>query len=256
MNEGKSQTFSIKQITDKNGSLLYDVLSKLLLTTSPDAQDANTRQSLLEYASLNNNLPLVKFLYRHGANLTRSFVSGDTAMNVAARTRNYRLMELLRIYGVRMNQCDSDGRSPLHVCASLNDVDGICRVVEWGGEVNIRDNHNRTPLHFAAASGHFEACELLLQLGADLNCRDSKELTAVSHAELNDHFQLVDRLLSFGGVARSLTSAAVTMDQGHSWRKHDQLKLSGGPQMGQISVNPSYLRKTTHLARLGVVPSS
>ncbi|KAF4669919.1 hypothetical protein FOZ61_002480 [Perkinsus olseni] len=200
----KCQTFNLKQIITRNGTVLMNVLERMLETTSINAKDAETGYTLLEYACRTHNMGLAKLCYRRGAPLEAKMDSGDTPFTIATRQRDYRMMEFLYTYGVRINSKDAEGKAALHVATACNDVDAICRLIEWGADVNLRDNRQRTPLHFAAAGGHIKVTMLLLELGADLNAEDSKEYTAVAHAEANDHFQLMDRLISLGGRGHRL----------------------------------------------------
>ncbi|KAF4673012.1 hypothetical protein FOL47_011114 [Perkinsus chesapeaki] len=200
----KCQTFNLKQIITRNGTVLMNVLERMLETTSINAKDTETGYTLLEYACRTHNMGLAKLCYRRGAPLEAKTESGETPFNIATRQRDYRMMEFLYTYGVRINSRDAEGKAALHVATACNDVDGICRLIEWGADVNLRDKRLRTPLHFAAGGGHIKVTMLLLELGADLNAEDSKEYTAVAHAEANDHFQLMDRLISLGGRGHRL----------------------------------------------------
>ena len=191
---GKSKMFSLKQIVTRHNTVVMNILERLLDTTSINATDVETGQTLLEFACRTGNLALAKLCYRRGAPLAAKTKSGDTPFNIATRNKNYKLMEFLYLYGIKIGSADSEGRTALHVATSINDVDGVCRLVEWGADTNARDNMHRTPLHYAAIAGHHEVAMLLLELGADLNAEDTKEYTAVAHAETNDHFKLMDRL--------------------------------------------------------------
>merc|ERR1712072_676453 len=224
------------------GTILMNMLERLLESTSINARDVETGQTLLEYACLTGNIGLAKLCYRRGASLSARTLSGDTPFNISVKHKRYDLMEFLHTYGVRVNSCDAEGRAALHVATACNDVDAICRLIEWGGDVNLRDKKERTPLHFAAIGGHTKVTMLLLELGADMNAKDYQEFTAVALAEANDHFALMDRLIQLGGKGHGLHAARGGTDQkGRNVRALGDLNVSAG------------MLKSSSLGRLGKV---
>ena len=258
--DNKHMKFSLKQLHGRSGAINMETLDRLLDTTSIEAKDVETGQTLLEFACRSNNLSLAKFCYRRGADLNQFTSSGETPFNIAVKNRSYKMMECLRMYGVKVNSTDEQGRTGLHIATSEHDMDAICRLVEWGADVNARDKHLRTPLHYAAISGHTETAMFLLEIGAELNAMDDKEYTAVAHAEANDHFSLMDRLVMLGGRGHRLLS-----EQADS---RDVLRPRGGVDeskqrsirfkapLGEVRISPLYLRKNSSLNRLGKYASS
>lgn len=227
------------QIITKNGTILMNMLEKMLETISIDARDIETGRTLLEHACYTGNLALAKLCYRRGSNLNAKALSGDTPFNIAVKNKKYDVLEFLHLYGVKINSADSDGRTALHVATANNDIDAICRLVEWGADINLIDRKRRTPLHFASIGGHMDVCMLLLELAADLNAKDEKEYTAVAHAEANDHFSLMDRLMQLGGQGHGL--------QG---KGPDMSNLVTKSMLGTTSVSAGQL-KASALGRLG-----
>eukprot|EP00747_Dinoflagellata_sp_TGD_P164537 gnl/TRDRNA2_/TRDRNA2_184607_c0_seq1.p1 gnl/TRDRNA2_/TRDRNA2_184607_c0~~gnl/TRDRNA2_/TRDRNA2_184607_c0_seq1.p1 ORF type:complete len:692 (-),score=179.89 gnl/TRDRNA2_/TRDRNA2_184607_c0_seq1:173-2248(-) len=240
----KLKTFNLKQIVTRNGTILMNMLERLLETTEIDARDVETDQTLLEYACTTGNMGLAKLCYRRGANLNGRTKKGNTPFNIVTHTRRYDLMEFLHLYGVKVNSGDADGRTALHVAAHNDDVDAVCRLVEWGADVNIRDNKMRTPLHTAAASGHMTTTMLLLEVGADMNAKDEKEYTAVAHAEANNHFNLMDRLVVLGGKGHGLHQ-----------RARGVLESKSAKMIGEVNVSTQML-KSSSLGRIGKVKVS
>ena len=256
--DGKCMKFNLKTMIARNGSVMMDILERILESTSISAIDVETGQTLLEYACRTNNLSLAKFCYRRGADLTSFTLAGDTPFNIATRNKSYRLMECLRMYGVKVNSGDSEGRTALHIATSQSDIDGICRLIEWGADVNARDCKRRTPLHYAAMGGHFETAMFLLELGADLNAMDEKEYTAVAHAEANDHFQLMDRLVLLGGRGHRLHEQSDLTAQLPKYGVDEtkEVTLRSRSPLGEVKISPLYLRKNSSLNRLGKYAAS
>jgi len=233
----KLKTFNLKQIVTRSGTVLMNMLERLLETTEIDAADVETEQTLLEYACVTGNMGLAKLCYRRGAKLSAKTRKGDTAFNIVTKARRYDLMEFLHMYGVKVNSCDANGLTALHCAAKNDDVDGICRLVEWGADVNIRDNQMRTPIHLAAAAGNAKATMLLLEVGADMNAKDAKLYTAAAHANFNSHFDLFDRLVALGGRRHG---QIIAEDQ------RDSTKRS----LGGLIVSPGMV-KSSSLGRIG-----
>jgi len=235
----KSMTFNLKQFVPKKGMLMMNMLERLLETTSINARDVETGQTLLEYACHTGNIGLAKLCYRRGASLSQRTLSGDTPFNIATKNRRYDLMEFLHLYGVKVNCADAEGRTALHIATANNDIDAICRLIEWGADVNLKDKKKRTPLHMASIGGHQRVTMLLLEIGADMNAKDEKEYTAVAHAEANDHFGLMDRLVQLGG-------------KGHGLQQKGISKTSSMKNLGELPVSER-MYKSSSLGRIGKV---
>merc|ERR1719482_2288629 len=107
----KLKTFNLKQIVTRNGTVLMNMLERLLETTEIDARDVETEQTLLEYACQTANSGLAKLCYRRGANLAARTKKGDTAFNIVTRNRRYDIMEFLHKYGVKVNCSDAQGQT-------------------------------------------------------------------------------------------------------------------------------------------------
>lgn len=233
----KLKSFNLKQIVTRNGTVLMNMLERVLETTEIDAHDVETDQTLLEHACNTGNMGLAKLCYRRGANLSAKTKKGETPFNIVTQKKRYDLMEFLYTYGVKVNSADAQGRTALHVAAANDDVDGVCRLIEWGADVNIRDNKKRTPIHVAAGSGNMKTTMLLLEVGADMNAKDDREYTAVAHAEANNHFALMDRLVQLGGRGHRLNQLA---------------RSKSAKMVGELVVSAGML-KSSSLGRIGKV---
>jgi len=238
------KTFNLQQIKTRNGTILMNMLERLLETTEIDARDVETEQTLLEYACQTGNMGLAKLCYRRGANLSALTKKGETAFNIVTKSKRYDLMEFLHLYGVKINSADATGKTGLHVAAANNDVDGVCRLMEWGADVNIKDKKKQTPIHLAAAAGNMNTTMLLLECGADMNAKDDREYTAVAHAEQNNWFALMDRLVQLGGKGHGLQQKSQAAEKGG--------KTSATKTVGELVVSAGVL-KSSSLGRIGKV---
>jgi len=238
----KAKSFNLKQIVTRNGTVLMNMLERLLENTDIDAKDVETEQTLLEYACQTGNLSLAKLCYRRSANLSAKTSKGDTCFNIVTRNKRYDLMEFLHTYGVKINSRNKQGQTALHTAVANDDVDAICRLLEWGADVNIRDRKKRTPIHLAAAGGNMKATMLLLEMGADMNAKDDREYTAVAHAEAYNHFALMDRLVQLGGKGHGL----------HQKNKAQAGGYTSTKLVGELSVSSGML-KSSSLGRIGKI---
>ena len=244
----KTTNFSLKQLIGRNGSVMMSSVERLLKSTSINAKDGDTGQSLIEHACRSGDIALAKFCSRHGAALTALTPTGESCLNLAADRGSYEMMAFLVSAGVSVNMGDSKGRSALHMSVWRDDADGVCRLLELGAYVNIKDKEGRTPLMYAAIKGHRKTAELLLELGANLNAVDNANFSAASHAEANDHFSLMDRFIQLGGRSGSSEAGLVPMKGGLDPLTERTLK---GVQLGMLSIKPVFLKKTSSLGRLG-----
>jgi ankyrin repeat protein len=240
----KLKTFNLKQIVTRNGTVLMNMLERLLDTTEIDARDVETEQTLLEFACQTGNVGLAKLCYRRGADLSARTQKGNTAFNIVTKNKRYDIMEFLHTYGVKVNSCDTKGQTALHIAASNDDVDAVCRLVEWGADVNIRDNKKQTPLHNAAAGGHMDVTMLLLEVGAEMNAKDEREYTPAAWAEARNNFKLMDRLVLLGGKGHGLSQKSTSMATSKSAKS-----------LGELNVSPQML-KSSSLGRIGKVKVS
>lgn len=73
----------------RTGTVLMNMLERLLETTEIDARDVETEQTLLEYACHTGNMGLAKLCYRRGANLSAKTQKGETAFNIVTQNKRY-----------------------------------------------------------------------------------------------------------------------------------------------------------------------
>jgi len=245
-----NKTFNLKSILKHSGAVSIPLVDKLLETTRIDALDAETNQTILEYACRTSEVSLAKYCQRKGAVLTELTHTGESIVNIATARKCYELMEFLFIYGVPVNYADARGRTAIHTAAFNKDVDAICRLVELGADVNARDLEGKTPIHLATIEGHTSTIELLLELGGRLNEADNKGFTAVAHAEVNDRFKLMDRLIALGGQGHRLS-----VDHKEKPRKFGvdtaALRTARGAKLGELPAYPLASSIPGFLDRLG-----
>lgn len=170
-------------------------------------------QTALYCAVATENLELVSFLLKRGADPNQQCESGETALMKAASED---IMSLLLNSGADPNLQDKDGETVLMKYRIIRqpelinllfqagadptiknnkgrtllhrwDLDGpiIDDLLSRGCKIDEPDNEGSTPLIYAAGNYHSKKVLLLLEKGADPNYRDSKGRTALHVCLLN-----------------------------------------------------------------------
>ncbi len=104
-------------------------------------------QTLLQYAVSHNQLKLVEFLLKHGANPHHQSQHGLTAMHYAAGKDLPEMIKLLFSADQRLlNIIDCAGYGPLHY-AIRGSYQAAKQLIELGANLNLRANNGETPLH-------------------------------------------------------------------------------------------------------------
>lgn len=101
-----------------------------------NAEDDESRRTLLHSAAMFGNAALVCTLIKHGATIDKPDAGGDT---------------------------------PLHCAAWKNNADTVRALCEAGANLNARTDCNETPLHTAARRLAPKAVKALIEAGADVN---------------------------------------------------------------------------------------
>jgi len=134
-----------------------------------NAKDSNGDSPLL-LAVRRGQLSMVKTLLSAGANCG----SGDNSALIAAAIENHvPIMKAILKHGEKPNIRDSRGDTALCIVASFDQIGAIPALVEAGAHVNLRSaNTGLTPLHVAAEWSNLVAMKALLEKGAYIDSRD------------------------------------------------------------------------------------
>jgi len=142
----------------------------------------------LQYAVLNNYLPLVEWLHAHGADPNVRGRNGDTPLHTAIisdHTPDYRVMRTLLRMGADVNAGADYGDTPLHRAAYLGITDKIRFLIENKADVERRAQRGETALLYASRpEGHPEAVLALLEGDANVNASDNSGMTPLHGAAM------------------------------------------------------------------------
>ena len=110
--------------------------------------------------------------------------NGDTALMVAAYTRNVDAVKALLAHDAEVNR---HGWAPLHYAAAVGDVEIIQLLLDKSAYVDVESPNKTTPLMMAARGGNNDAATALIEAGADLSLKNDQGMTAVDFALNSDH---------------------------------------------------------------------
>uniref|UniRef100_R7W0W8 Protein TANC2 n=1 Tax=Aegilops tauschii TaxID=37682 RepID=R7W0W8_AEGTA len=128
-----------------------------------------SKKTPLEHAVDGNNLPALRYLLDHGADLTQEEDDGDTVLHHAARRGRCEIVKLLLARGADVNGSSQHG-TPLHLAAVKGHESTVEVLLEHHPDVNkVVPSNLVTPLKAALLSASTPCVKLLVQAGANVN---------------------------------------------------------------------------------------
>eukprot|EP00127_Corallochytrium_limacisporum_P003704 Clim_evm36s152 gene=Clim_evmTU36s152 len=125
-----------------------------------------------------NEMNLVSFFLKSGANVNVATKNGRTALHLACANRMKRLaFKLLYDHGATADILDANGRSVLHYALLYDMPDLATHIISQKGvDIDRQDSRGITPLMWALAKGpvFHNVAVLLIQQGADLKRVDTE----------------------------------------------------------------------------------
>ena len=146
------------------------------------------------------DLATVQTLLANGADVDEQD-NGETALIVAAHTRNKGIVQALLEAGSDVNARNSYGRTALMGAASRGNPGIAQLLLAAGADVNRKDDQGHTALIWAAMIGHTSLAQILLADGADPYVETERGQTALSLARRNNDTEII-RLLREAGVEK------------------------------------------------------
>lgn len=148
-----------------------------------EAQDRIGRSALLYAIRANHNMPMVRLLIAHHADVRHKDRAGETPLMAACDSADTDLMALLLEHGAEVNTQDRFGLTPLMRVARGLSIErsrqdriqepGLMRqsaiklLLDQGADVRPHDVNGWTALLYASENEPSEAVEMLLAHGAD-----------------------------------------------------------------------------------------
>jgi ankyrin repeat protein len=203
--------------------------------------DPNTRNpdghTLLNWASFQGQLHIIKILLEHGANSALLKIDSrlmnpshagqgmkDSPLHTAVAFGRLDVVQLLICHGADINLRDRTQETVIHVAQSRLStytehafslqLQFITFLLQSGADLNARRHDGKTSLHLAAGSGKLVTVGALCECGADVNLQDSPGETALhSVARLCDESELPGGRNNYcTQLVRLLYSAGANLD--------------------------------------------
>lgn len=129
------------------------------------------------------DLPLIKALVQHGADVNARTAKGEPVIGLAMRYPSVEAVRVLIRHGADVKTPGASGELPLNFAAAWGDVSLMEDIVARGGNVNQKDEYC-SPLSRAICSARLERVDWLLEHHADVNAQDKNGDAALHCAAL------------------------------------------------------------------------
>lgn len=161
----------------------------------PDA----TGYYALQWAALNNQTSVAKYIIHHGGDINAKDRSGQTALHWSAVRGSVEVADLLLKEGAQLNSADKDGYQTIHVAAQYDQTSFLYHIVsKWNADPDVLDNDGRSPLHWAACKGFSDLIRLLLFLDVHRGRIDKEGFTPLHWAAIKGNLQACILLVHAG----------------------------------------------------------
>ena len=189
------------------------------------------------FAAERGHEKIVQLVHEAGANTSSRDDCGRSALDIAARKKNYPIclylihtgadysrtkniiLELAADHGdLTMTKFLIDGgadvtKAPVLYCSSYNgDLDQCQLWAQAGAAINKQNSSGYTPVNIAAKQGYKHLCEYFMKLGSDLNISDKEGLTPLYFMSQDGDNYLVRKLLDHGASVDSAGCLQVALD--------------------------------------------
>lgn len=178
---------------------------------APKHSQADTDLVDFQWAAINNQYAMCKFLIEHGAEINRK--GGDsvaTALQWAAQRCHYYTVNLLLQHGADPLISDAQGYNTLHISTFNGNVLLIVLLLHQGIPVDVLDTYGHTSLMWAAYKG-FPACvDVFLRWGASVHATDEQGFTALHWALVKGNPGCILKLIEYGADRFAQTQSGKT----------------------------------------------
>jgi ankyrin repeat protein len=173
---------------------------KLLLAHGADVElvGSEKRYPLVNACQMGNG-QIINLLLEHGADPNTITEAGVTSLIAAMRHDNPTIVEPLLIKGALPDtQANTDGFTALHMAAGDNQEKIMKLLMRYGASPEVTCDKFGSALHIAATKGHLEATKLLLKAGVEVDAVGGEDSqTALHQSVRNSHKEVTGLLLQF-----------------------------------------------------------
>jgi ankyrin repeat protein len=204
--------------TEEVNLLVMRVL--LELGANPDVRDAESNTPLMIAAR--KRIESVRLLLEHGATANAQNLQDDTPLVIAAGHGCPAMLKLLLDAGADCNALGGNQRSALMRAAETGSLANMRMLLESGAALQLQRADGATALTCACEAGQVPALKALLDAGAPANFRDDNGQSALHVAASRGDIPIVYQLLLSDADVNSVRSdnltpliAAVAAGYGH-----------------------------------------
>lgn len=163
-------------------------------------------ETILNYAIINGNINIVKYLAQKGININKKskvkykFIIkngkikqtvkiieddgkiGDTPLIIAIKANKSDVTKLLIRLGAKINLKNNRSNTPLNIAIKTQNIKLIKYLLKKGANVNPKYESWNTPLIVAIETKNLDIIKLLLKHGADINTANSNNVTPLYYS--------------------------------------------------------------------------
>ncbi len=189
----------------------------------------NTNRTALDWALINEDLPMISLLLKHGAQIDptadnaywfkylengkKELISkllepvtnvnilspmGQTPLTFAAKKGNTHLTKILIQKKVNLNMPNEFGKYPLNIAINSQHRSYSRFLIENGADVNVKDIEGWTPLMLTSALGFSSLTKLIISKKPKVDLQDNSGKTALLYACVNGYESIAKKLIKAG----------------------------------------------------------
>jgi ankyrin repeat protein len=182
--------------------MLYRASGRHSLT----AAQARAAGLQLAKAAQQQDMPAVRALLEHGADLNTPSADGTPALHWIVHFDELAAAQLLIAHGANVNEPNRYGLVPLHVAAAEGYAPLVRLLLDSKAAPEVTAKNGETPLMMAARKGCRDCVQALLDRHVNVNAREPKlGQTALMLASWNGEAEVVHRLIAAGADVNAAT---------------------------------------------------
>ena len=215
----KGNSFPLIFLIARSGS---PEVMKLLKEKGSSLKDLEGGWSLMDFACVSENLPMIDYLIEEGLSLTVFEVGISPIENAIYDNCLQTLKHTIEKHEYSCDALLSGKWTPLGRCCFFNHFLMARYLLENGADVNLVSTKNvSAPIQIAAANQHTEIVNLLIELGADVNKADANGIDALMSASRGGYRSVVQMLLKGGASPKvanlkGKTALYIASGKGHT----------------------------------------
>ena len=172
-------------------------------------EDEDIKITMLDAAASHNQIEIVEYLIREGANVNLQN-DGETRLLSAAYQGQHQILELLVNNGADTNHKRFRGASALHEAVANVSAENLKpkiaileTLLSHGIDIETADEDGYTALHCAALSGNLELAKVLISKGANVNAKNNWGDNPLDSAASGGYLEMAKLMLQKGTKVNS-----------------------------------------------------